>query len=125
MKKMLPLLAIVLLAACSSPTDEEASPSQTATAPATIPTTTPAPQPTSASATGTVQAVNPEAGSITIAHGPVPELDWPGMTMTFQAPLVDLSAVKAGDRISFDFVSTGMAAEVTSIELESASRPRH
>ncbi len=38
-----------------------------------------------ASATGTVQAVDAAASKITIAHGPVEVLQWPAMTMAFKA----------------------------------------
>lgn len=38
-----------------------------------------------ASAEGNVMAVDDEAGTITIDHGPVPAVDWPAMTMAFDA----------------------------------------
>lgn len=113
MKNITLLLTVVLLAACSSPTDEQARRAETTTptAPAA-----PAEQPvTSASTTGLVTAVDPPAKTITIAHKPVPELQWPAMTMTFQAPDVDLSGIKPGDHVSFEFTSTGMNGTITSL----------
>ena len=37
----------------------------------------------SASAQGTVTAIDAEAGTITVDHGPVPAIEWPAMTMPF------------------------------------------
>jgi len=55
-------------------------------------------------AEGTVESVDPKAGSATIAHGSVASLNWPGMTMEFKVndPAV-LAAMKAGARIRFEF----------------------
>lgn len=113
MKNVTIFLAIGLLAACSSPTDEQTGQSgtMTPTAPA-APTAKPA---TSASTTGVITAVDPAAKTITIAHEPVPELQWPAMTMTFQAPDADLTAIKPGDQVSFEFTSAGMNGTITSL----------
>lgn len=113
MKNVTLLLAIGLLAACSAPTNEQAS--QTAAMTPTPPAERPAKPATSASTTGIVKAVDPTAKTITIAHKPVPELQWPAMTMTFQAPDADLSAIKQGDEVSFEFTATGMKGAITSI----------
>src|SRR3546814_11065896 len=40
------------------------------------------------SATGAVTAVAGE--TVTISHGPVPDLQWPAMTMEFRAPSPDM-----------------------------------
>jgi len=45
----------------------------------------------------------------------VDALGWPGMTMAFQAPNTDLSALKAGDKVTFEFESTGMNGTIVSI----------
>ena len=43
-------------------------------------------------------------GSITIAHGPVPSLNWPAMTMNFKSPAKGLPAgTRSGERVSFSF----------------------
>lgn len=53
-------------------------------------------------ARGVITTIAPEA--ITIAHEPVPELQWPAMTMAFQPPAGGLpDDVGAGDRVSFTF----------------------
>ena len=102
--KILTLVFVLgLMAGCSSPNDQPAS--QSATPSATV-----------ASATGVVQAVDVEAKTVTIAHGPVAALEWPAMTMTFQAPNVDLTTVEQGDDVSFEITSSGPDTLITSIE---------
>lgn len=69
-----------------------------------------------ASATGTVKKVNAEQGTLTIAHGPVPELQWPAMVMPFEASAEQIGQVKEGDEIAFDFTAEGMKYRITSLE---------
>ena len=64
---------------------------------------------------GTVTAVDTSAGTITLDHQPIPEADWPAMTMTFKAKPPVLTGVKVGDRVAFDVVLQGGAGEVTAI----------
>lgn len=41
---------------------------------------------------------------VTISHGPVPDLEWPAMTMAFRASSADmLGGVAPGDQVSFSF----------------------
>lgn len=55
------------------------------------------------SATGTIDAVKAEARQLKVTHAPIKALGWPAMTMDFAvAEAVDLSKVKAGDRIDFE-----------------------
>lgn len=35
-------------------------------------------------------------------------LQWPAMTMSFKAGAADISTLTLGDRVAFDFTSTGM-----------------
>ncbi|QKT03938.1 copper-binding protein [Ectothiorhodospiraceae bacterium 2226] len=44
---------------------------------------------------GTLQAVDREAGLVTVVHGPVPEFDWPAMTMDF--PVADMAVFEELD----------------------------
>ncbi len=105
------LMAAAPLSACSAPSDQ--------VNPTASPTATPTPAPTMAkhaSATGTIEAIDPAARTITIAHGPVPELAWPAMTMTFQAPDVALADFKPGDQVAFELSASGMTATVTALK---------
>lgn len=59
-------------------------------------------QVSSASATGTVTAVNPPQRKITLNHEPIPAINWPAMTMEFPAAAsVDLSKVSPGAKVRF------------------------
>lgn len=62
---------------------------------------------------GTVTAVNKAAGKITLNHGPIPEANWPAMTMTFDAKPQVLDGVAVGDVVDFDVIVKGGAGEVT------------
>jgi Cu(I)/Ag(I) efflux system protein CusF len=72
---------------------------------------------TMAKGTGTVTEIDKTAGSITLDHGPIPELKWPAMTMSFEAkPARLLDTLKVGDKVSFELKMAGGVAEVTAIE---------
>lgn len=107
------LMASIPLSACSAPSDP-ADPRASAATTSQVGET----MAKHASATGTIEAIDPAARTITIAHGPVPELEWPAMTMTFQAPGIDLASFKPGDRVAFDLSASGMKATVTTIKHE-------
>lgn len=56
-------------------------------------------------AEGTITAISPEA--ITIAHGPVPSLQWGAMTMSFKPPArMPSTPLKVGAHVSFSFAPT-------------------
>ncbi len=59
-------------------------------------------------AEGSVEAVDPAGGSVTLAHAPVASLKWPAMSMEFRAkdPAV-LRALKPGQKITFEFIDAG------------------
>ena len=107
--KMFVFAVLLLLTACT-PSDQTA-PSQPTPATAAAPESSV----TRANAEGVVEAVDPAKRTITIAHGPVPALGWPAMTMTFQAPAIDLSAMERGEHVAFEFSSIGMEATITGI----------
>ena len=53
--------------------------------------------------TGKVLSVNPPSGYIELEHGPIASLQWPAMTMAFQAEdKRQLEALKEGDRVEFE-----------------------
>ncbi|MGH8029208.1 MAG: copper-binding protein [Arenimonas sp.] len=108
------VLVALMLAGCNQAAQAPAPPANTPAPPA--PAATPvATEARRASATGVVESVDAAAHTVTIAHGPVDALGWPGMTMTFQAPDADFSAIKAGDNVAFEFTSTGMDGKIVSI----------
>ena len=114
----LPILLIFgLLAGCSRPTGQE--PTQGATDTGTpsgagdVPAA--ASETSTFSATGVVKAVDPAGKTVTIAQDPVAALQWQAMTMTFDVPDADLSSLRQGDRVSFEFALVGMEGTITTI----------
>ncbi|SDT33189.1 copper-binding protein [Pseudomonas oryzae] len=69
-----------------------------------------------AKASGTIKAIDTAQGIVTLAHGPVPSLKWPPMTMGFQAKPEQLKGLTVGDKVDFEFRSQGMAAVIVSIQ---------
>ncbi len=68
-----------------------------------------------AGAEGTVTAVDEEAGTITIEHGPVAAVDWPAMTMAFDADEDLRQEVAVGDEVIFEFRTSDSGNQLTSI----------
>lgn len=72
-------------------------------------------------ASGRVQAI--EGRSITLAHGPVPALEWPAMTMTFAVPeAVPLAGLSVGSQVDFTFDRGGGKPTIRSLTRREASR---
>lgn len=67
---------------------------------------------------GTVTAIDKTEGSITIDHAPIPEANWPAMTMTFKAKPELLGGVKVGDKVAFDLEMKDGAGEIVGIDPE-------
>jgi len=68
-------------------------------------------------ATGVVKKIDAAKGSVMLAHGPVPELKWPAMTMSFAVKdkaLLDKLAVDK--KIDFEFVEQGKSYVVTAVK---------
>ena len=78
--------------------------------------TAPRPAAQTASATGTVRKINTDKGTLTIAHGPVPALQWPAMVMPFAASAEQIAQVSEGDEIRFDFIAEGVRYRITTLE---------
>lgn len=104
------LLTLAMSVGCSSPSGDANAPENVAEAVTTTPSGS-----TAASASGVIKEIDVAARTITIAHGPVDALKWPAMTMTFKAPDTDLGSIKQGDRVAFEFTSTGMNGTITRI----------
>jgi Cu(I)/Ag(I) efflux system periplasmic protein CusF len=66
-------------------------------------------------ASGTVTRVDQSNSKVTIAHGPVPSLKWPAMTMNF---IVEdkalLGKLSSGKKVDFEFVQQGRDYVITS-----------
>lgn len=133
MKTISPILisTALLLAGCSQPSSPDRTTAESAAlehkpmtaaehaamAAPTKPASTEMPQSArTASATGTVEAIDVAAGKITLAHGPVDALGWPAMTMDFKATPEQVSSVRPGQHVRFEFTAQGMAATITRIE---------
>ena len=67
---------------------------------------------------GEVRKVDKEQGKITLKHGPIPNLEMPGMTMVFRVkePAM-LERVQAGDKVRFAADKLNGQITVTSIEV--------
>jgi Cu(I)/Ag(I) efflux system protein CusF len=64
---------------------------------------------------GTVKKVDPAGGKVTIAHGPIPTMKWPAMTMTFTVKDKALLGRFSQDkRVDFEFVQQGGDYVITS-----------
>jgi len=68
-----------------------------------------------ASGEGTVTAINADAGTISIDHGAIETIDWPAMTMAFQADETMRQQVAVGDEVTFAFRTTEGGGEITTI----------
>lgn len=68
-----------------------------------------------ASAEGTIKAMDTAKHTVTIAHGAVPAVQWPPMTMAFSVTEDQLKGLKAGDPVSFSFRVEGDKATIVSI----------
>lgn len=67
---------------------------------------------------GEVRRVSPETGKVTLRHGPLTNLDMPGMTMVFTAtdPKL-LDGLKVGDKVRFNADKKDGTYVVTAIEV--------
>ncbi len=66
---------------------------------------------------GIIQAVKADQNIINMKHDPVPELEWPAMTMDFKvADDIDLDSLKSEDKVFFDIEKIGDDFVITSIK---------
>jgi len=66
-------------------------------------------------AAGIVKNVDPKAGTVTLAHGPVNTLNWPPMTMAFRVrDKASLAGLKPGQKVEFDLVEEKKGSYVIS-----------
>ena len=71
-----------------------------------------------ADAAGVVTAIDNDAGTVTIDHGPVASLDWPAMIMGFAASDEQRASVAEGDQVSFSFRQTDGGYEILTLTKE-------
>ena len=64
---------------------------------------------------GTVTAIDPTTGTVTLDHGDITELKWPTMEMGFSSKPELLEGIKVGDKVSFEIDWDGKKGTVTSI----------
>jgi Cu/Ag efflux protein CusF len=86
---------------------------------ASVPADAPkAPIPANLVSSGEVTKVDKTGGKLTIQHGPLRNLDMPGMTMAFKVgdPAM-LERVKAGDKIEFVAENVGGALTVVRLDV--------
>ncbi|MDE0877391.1 MAG: copper-binding protein [Sphingomonas bacterium] len=70
----------------------------------------------SGNGSGVIKAIDPKTAKVTIQHGPIAALGWPGMTMAFAAmPATLLKTVKVGQRIDFKVQVTATGPTVTAV----------
>ncbi|MFJ4440754.1 copper-binding protein [Pseudomonas sp. NPDC089422] len=73
-------------------------------------------QVTSAKAEGNIKMIDQEKHMVTIAHGAIPDIQWPAMTMGFTATPEQVMELHEGDSVAFTFTLVGSAAKIESIE---------
>jgi Cu(I)/Ag(I) efflux system protein CusF len=72
---------------------------------------------TEADGVGVVTAVDTKAGTVTIHHSPIAKLNWPAMTMTFEAtPPSLLQGIKSGQSVTFALMQMGGSTTLTAIQ---------
>lgn len=66
---------------------------------------------------GEIRKIDVATGRVTLRHGPIEDLQMPGMTMMFQAePAAQLEGLAAGDKVRFRAVKDNGSFIVTDIE---------
>ena len=116
MKKPLMIAAMMAAPAFLSGCDKKAeTPSAEASPDAMEDMAMPA-APKMVKSTGTVTAIDPASGKITVKHDAIPAVEWPAMTMGFAAKPELLAGIAVDDKVDFDLTVSGNAGEVTSIK---------
>ena len=62
---------------------------------------------------GTVTAIDPTKGTVTLDHGDITELKWPAMEMDFSAKPELLEGIKVDDKVAFEIDWDGKSGSVT------------
>ena len=89
----------------------------TFTAPLYAQPATPAVAETSVMSDGVVRKIDTSNNKVTLKHGPIANLDMPGMTMVFRVkPAEQLKNIKVGDAVKFHVEMINGAMTVTQIQ---------
>lgn len=108
---LLPLASALLLTACG-----EAAKSDPATDTATTtPMVNMGAATLSGRGTGTVTAIDMPARKVTLDHAPIPEANWPAMTMGFEVAPDMLDNIAVGDKVEFEMTMSQGTAKIMSI----------
>ena len=68
-------------------------------------------------AAGVVKKVDPAKGAVTLAHGPVKDLNWSAMTMTFMVKDKTLfDKLPVDKKVEFEFVQQGKDNVITGVK---------
>ena len=65
---------------------------------------------------GVIKEINLQAGTVTLAHEAIPELNWPAMTMPFKVSVDATKNVSIGQKVEFELTGEGNAAVITKLE---------
>ncbi|MGJ3648173.1 copper-binding protein [Sphingomonas sp. GlSt437] len=98
--------SVLVLAACGNQPNASSAPQASATMAA----------PKTASGEGTITAIDATTGKISLSHGPIAELNWPAMTMGFNAGTTQTKGLRIGDKVRFTFRWDGKTAEIETID---------
>lgn len=110
MKTIAVFTPVLLAAACSNPAPTTVANSNTTKSAVALT------EPKSASGEGSITAIDPGTGKITLAHGPIAELNWPAMTMGFATTDRNFGGLKVRDKVRFKFRWDGRTAEIEAID---------
>ena len=109
-------VASLALASCGEEgTTQEPQDGMTAGVPAGLEDQTPAGEIEGPLHTGSGDITKIDGSRITISHGPVETMEWPAMTMTFEADAQILEQVSVGEGIAFEFRTGTEGSVVTSV----------
>lgn len=96
----------VALAACSPPASTDAPMPEMESPPAIVGPIV---------GEGVVTAIDRNAGTVTLDHGPIAAINWSAMTMRFNADAALLEGVAVGDRVSFELQSAESPRTLTAL----------
>ncbi|WP_159566372.1 copper-binding protein [Budvicia diplopodorum] len=82
------------------------------------PSASPSARQTVISTKGVVKLIDLDNNKVTIAHDPIPAINWPAMTMrfTFDDPAM-IAEIQVGNQVALDFVQAGNISQLKKIAL--------